>query len=124
MHGNTFSKRSLRRLALARTVVFFLLAVAVAAPSHAGWLSRNRDRGSPPTISGTPPTSAAVGQEYSFLPSASDPDGNRLSFRIRNLPWWANFDGSTGLLTGTPTPSSVGTYSNIQIRVSDGKSQA
>jgi len=122
MHGNTFSKRPLRRLALARTLVFFVLAVAVAAPSHAGWFSRNR--GSPPTISGTPPTTAVVGQQYAFRPSASDPDGDRLSFRIRNMPAWARFDASTGLLTGTPTSSSVGTYSRIQIRVSDGKYQA
>jgi hypothetical protein len=77
-----------------------------------------------PTISGTPATSVVAGAAYSFQPTASDPDGNTLTFSITNRPSWATFSSSTGRLQGTPTTSHVGTYSNIVIRVSDGQATA
>ena len=60
------------------------------------------------------------GTAYSFQPTASDPDGNTLTFSITNAPSWATFSATTGRLQGTPTASNVGTFSNIVIRVSDG----
>jgi hypothetical protein len=74
----------------------------------------------PPTITGTPAGSVAVGQAYSFRPTASDPDGQALTFSITNKPSWASFNTSTGRLNGTPTASNVGTTSNILITVTDG----
>ena len=74
----------------------------------------------PPTLAGTPPASATAGQAYSFQPSASDPNGNSLTFSIVNQPAWTTFSATTGRLTGTPTVADVGTYANIVIRVSDG----
>jgi len=74
-----------------------------------------------PTISGTPPTSAQAGLAYAFKPTASDPDGDKLSFSISNRPAWAIFDTATGQLSGTPTAGDVGSYSNILISVSDGQ---
>lgn len=74
-----------------------------------------------PKISGTPPTTAAVGTAYRFQPTASDPNGDKLTFSIGNKPSWATFSTSTGLLTGTPTSSNVGTFSSIAIKVTDGK---
>ena len=73
-----------------------------------------------PTISGTPATSVASGQAYSFQPTASDPDGQTLAFGIANKPSWATFNTSTGRLTGTPAAANAGTFSNIVISVSDG----
>ena len=77
-----------------------------------------------PTISGAPPTSVTAGQAYSFRPTASDPDGQTLTFSIVNPPTWATFNSATGALTGTPTSSQVGTYSNIVITASDGSLSA
>lgn len=74
-----------------------------------------------PVISGTPPTSVTQGTAYSFQPTASDADGDPLTFSIVNAPSWATFSSTTGRLQGTPSSSNVGTFSNIQIRVSDGK---
>jgi hypothetical protein len=74
-----------------------------------------------PIISGTPPAAATVGQSYSFTPGASDKEGQKLTFSIANRPAWAQFDSATGRLYGTPTSSSVGTYSSIRISVSDGQ---
>lgn len=73
-----------------------------------------------PTISGTPSTTVSSGAAYNFQPTGSDPDGNRLTYSIANRPSWAAFDASTGRLSGTPTASNAGTYSNIAISVSDG----
>jgi hypothetical protein len=78
----------------------------------------------PPTISGTPATSVTSGQLYSFQPTATDPDGQTLSFGIANMPSWASFSTTTGRLSGTPAATNAGTFSNIVISVSDGSLSA
>lgn len=78
----------------------------------------------PPTISGNPSGAVKVGEAYSFTPTASDPDGDSLTFNVSNKPTWANFDSGTGSLTGTPTLANVGMNSSIQISVSDGEASA
>jgi hypothetical protein len=73
-----------------------------------------------PVISGTAPTTAVVGVSYSFSPTASDADGDSLSFTVSNPPAWASFDSQTGKLYGVPETADIGTYSDISITVSDG----
>jgi len=77
-----------------------------------------------PTISGSPATVVQAAQAYSFQPAASDPDGDTLTYAITNRPTWATFSTATGRLSGTPAAGNVGTYSNIAIRVSDGRATA
>lgn len=77
-----------------------------------------------PTISGAPGGSVIPGQPYSFQPSASDPDGDQLTFSVTNLPSWATFNQSTGRISGTPDDADIATYSNIRITVSDGSASA
>lgn len=76
---------------------------------------------SPPTLSGTPNGTVLENSFYDFVPNASDPDGDSLTFTITNKPGWADFDPTTGALYGTPTASDVGQYSSVKIAVSDGK---
>ena len=64
------------------------------------------------------------GAAYSFQPTATDPDGNTLTFSIANRPAWASFDTATGRLTGTPSAANVGTTTGIVISVSDGTASA
>jgi hypothetical protein len=97
---------------LAATLPAF--SVTVSTPSVNG----------PPTISGTPATAVNVGSAYSFTPSASDPEGNPLTFSVQNLPSWAAFDAGTGRLSGTPTAANLGSFPNITISVSDGTMSA
>src|SRR5499427_6117819 len=78
----------------------------------------------PPSISGTPATNATVSQAYMFRPSASDAGGRKLTFAIAGKPSWANFNASTGQLSGTPAAANVGTDPGIVISVSDGSSNA
>jgi hypothetical protein len=75
-------------------------------------------------ISGTPATSVTVGQAYSFTPTASDPDGQALTFSIVNMPSWASFSTATGRLSGTPAAGNAGSYAGIVISVSDGTATA
>ncbi|WP_441003392.1 Ig-like domain-containing protein [Pseudocolwellia agarivorans] len=78
-----------------------------------------------PVISGVPTGSINEDETYSFTPSVTSDDGNVIfTFSIENKPSWAVFDTTTGRLTGTPTNADVGTFSNIQITVSDGANQA
>jgi hypothetical protein len=78
----------------------------------------------PPSISGTPATLVTAGAAYSFTPSASDPQGQTLTFSIQNQPSWANFNKGTGQLSGTPTAANVGNFANIVITVSSGAASA
>jgi hypothetical protein len=70
-----------------------------------------------PHISGTATASVLIGSSYSFTPTATDADGDSLTYSIQNRPGWASFDTSTGALTGT---AAAGTYSDIIISVTDG----
>ncbi len=71
-----------------------------------------------PAISGTPAASVTQNTAYAFTPTATDANGDTLTFSISGKPSWATFNTTTGALTGTPT--TVASYSNIQISVSDG----
>lgn len=74
---------------------------------------------SAPGISGSPSTSVPATQAYTFTPAATDADGDSLTFSIANKPSWATFNAATGGLSGTPP--TAGTFANIIITVSDGK---
>jgi hypothetical protein len=71
------------------------------------------------TIAGTPPATATVGREYSFTPVVRDANGNAVEFNYVGRPPWSPFDRHTGSIIGTPT--SPGTYPNIQIQAWDGQ---
>lgn len=77
-----------------------------------------------PTISGSPVSSVSAGGAYSFRPAANDADGNTLAFSISNRPDWATFNTTNGQLSGSPSTSQIGSYGNITISVSDGRSTA
>ncbi|MEL4361931.1 Ig-like domain-containing protein [Shewanella algae] len=73
-----------------------------------------------PSISGTPAGSVDQDSYYSFIPTATDPDQDPLTFSISNKPAWASFNTASGELSGTPLREHVGVSDNIIIRVSDG----
>jgi hypothetical protein len=101
-----FALRAPRLCALA------LLAIASVTATFA--------QAAAPRISGTPKTTGTVGVNYSFTPTASDADGNRLTFSIANKPGFASFNTATGQLYGVPFAEHARTWSNIVISVSDG----
>jgi len=108
-----------------------LLGIALSACNQAQSDSASTTSGSSsttaaaaPTIAGTPNTSVAAGAAYSFQPAASSASGGKLTFSIQNIPLWATFSKTTGLLSGTPSAADVNVYSNIIISVSDGSATA
>ena len=87
-------------------------------------LNGSQTGNSAPTISNSPDTVIMTGDTYSFRPSASDADGDTLTFFVTNLPRWANFDSKTGTLSGRPVSGDEGIYTDIIISVSDGSMKA
>lgn len=73
-----------------------------------------------PRIAGVPAATVSEQGSYSFTPEATDSDGDSLTFSITKKPEWADFDGATGVLTGTPGYEDSGLYSGIVISVTDG----
>ena len=73
-----------------------------------------------PTISGQPAGTVRVDSPYNFAPTASDLDGDALTFTITARPEWASFNATTGRLSGTPADVHTGSHDGITITVSDG----
>jgi hypothetical protein len=92
------------------------LNVADATASNPSTAASNQA----PTIAGTPSKSIAAGKAYSFTPTASDADKDKVTFTIANKPAWATFDTATGALTGTPSDKDVGASQPIEIAATDG----
>ena len=61
-----------------------------------------------------------VGELYLFIPDAKDANGDSLSFSVEQLPAWADFNETSGEISGTPLRTDIGNYPDILIRVSDG----
>ena len=77
-----------------------------------------------PTFTSTPVTEATVGQPYTYRVTATDPDGDPLTFSNAALPSWLSVDGGPpddGAVTlqGTPSADDVGEV-DVFFRVSDG----
>jgi hypothetical protein len=71
------------------------------------------------TISGTPPATATVGEEYSFVPIVENANEELLQFAYLGRPSWSNDYRKSGAIVGTPT--APGIYPNIQIQAWDGE---
>lgn len=74
-------------------------------------------------ISGSPSTTAQVGQYYSFTPTVIASAGSTLTYAVANKPAWAQFSATTGTLSGTPSTGSA-TAANILVSVSSGGQSA
>ncbi|MBU1667430.1 tandem-95 repeat protein [bacterium] len=77
-----------------------------------------------PVISGIPNGTVNEDEAYSFIPTFSDVDEDNLTLSIVNRPTWAEFNTTTGALTGTPTNDDVNITTDIVISVTDGNKTA
>ena len=94
----------------------YILGLGTAMYAHAAYAGNVA-----PKITGIPRAAVTVGNYYSFVPTASDVNGDTLSFGVGGLPRWASFDRRTGRLQGRPGASDVGKSRAISIAVSDGR---
>lgn len=95
-----------------------------AAPGGTGNGSAPPALNQAPTITGVAPSTAKVGEPYVFVPQATDPDNDQLTYAIARMPPWMSFSTSTGQLFGIPGQTAIGTHKDIAISVTDGKTTA
>ncbi|MFN0054206.1 MAG: putative Ig domain-containing protein [Planctomycetales bacterium] len=63
----------------------------------------------PPVITSTPSQAATQGKPYTYQVTASDPDGDRLTFRLDAHPAGMTIDPQSGAVSWTPSANQVGT---------------
>ena len=74
-----------------------------------------------PTITGTPPTTIAEDDAYTFTPEGGDVDaGDTPVYSLSDNPTWLMVNDATGELSGTPTNADVGTHSDIVLTITSG----
>ncbi len=76
-----------------------------------------------PSISGGGSVTVTTGGSVSESFSASDPDGDSLTFTASGLPSGATIDSGNGTVSWTPGENQAGSYS-VTVTVSDGKADA
>ena len=59
------------------------------------------------------------GNTLTFTPSATDPDGDTLTYSANNLPDGASFDPTTATFSWTPTYAQAGNYVDVEFTVMD-----
>ena len=72
--------------------------LASESPPGGGGLGVPGSANTAPQISGDPQFVAVMSEAYLFTPSASDAEGDALTFTVRNKPAWSAFDAATGRL--------------------------
>lgn len=75
----------------------------------------------PPVLDPIVAKSIDEGINLEFIISASDPDGNTLTYSASNLPPGATFDTITATFTWIPDYNQAGIYPNVHFEVSDGE---
>lgn len=104
--------------------LWFTIAASVTLFACSGGGGGQDEAGPPanraPSISVAATFEVLVGQAVTITPTASDPDGDTLTFSVANQPNWMTFSSQNGRLTGTPQSGDVGFY-DISITVSDGR---
>lgn len=75
---------------------------------------------SPPIVNQIPDQVVEELQTLTFNASASDPDGQQISFSLQNAPYGASIDSATGVFTWTPTEEQGSGIYKIDVVVTDG----
>jgi hypothetical protein len=122
------SKRTRRVLLLAAVAGIALTAcveeVKTTRSSQPGDASPQSTSNAAPVVIGSPATDIVAGTTYIFQVTATDSDGNQLTFAANGLPAWMQLDAQAGTVHGTPSEDDVGTSADIVISVSDGKARS
>jgi len=106
---------------LQATLIIFFVSILTACGGGGGGAKGTKVVEPPkPAVSGTPILAVNENEQYSFSVATQNFSSSLISYSIENLPSWANFDTSTGVLSGTPNFDQSGIYSTIKISASDG----
>ncbi len=75
----------------------------------------------PPVVTNPGNQTSAAGQNVNLLISASDPDGDLLTFSATGLPAGLTIDSGTGIIAGAPISAGA---ANVTVSVADGRGGA
>jgi hypothetical protein len=75
-----------------------------------------------PEITSVPAAEGTVDVLYTYTLTATDQDGDPLTYRSISKPSWLAFSTSTHILSGIPSSSNIGDHS-VELAVSDGKDE-
>jgi hypothetical protein len=76
------------------------------------------------TLAAPTQDAAVANQRYEFEPDAGDLGGAPVSFAVAGKPSWAQFDPTSGTLSGTPGAADVGTTTDVTITGQSGGAQS
>ncbi len=96
----------------------FVVYEAVDSGDHEVWLAKTSNEA--PVLGAVGNKTVAEGSLLSFTLSATDGDGDALTYSGSNLPAGAAVDEDTGAFTWTPGYDQAGTHADVVLRVSDG----
>jgi len=71
-----------------------------------------------PVITSTPVTTATVGVAYGYDVSATDPNGDAITYSLTQAPGGMTINATSGLIAWTPTAAQVGSQS-VTVRAAD-----
>ena len=74
----------------------------------------------PPVLTAIGDKSVNEGELLQFTVSATDPDGDPLTYSASNLPSGASFDTGNRTFSWTPSFTQAGSYPNVHLEVTDG----
>jgi len=95
------------------SIILFVILMAGCVPTGpVGPVPTNQT----PIITSTPITTATVGAAYIYNVTATDPDGNTLTFSLTIRPTGMTINSLSGLISWTPT--TAGDY-DVMVEVSD-----
>ncbi|GAB2189717.1 hypothetical protein MAH1_13250 [Sessilibacter sp. MAH1] len=112
----------MKNLKLSSFSILFTAAMLTACGGGGG--SGSGGENSAPVFSAPTPATALEDQAFSLALSATDTDGDTLTYSATGLPEWLSINASTGLLSGTPERQDVGITQGITLTVSDGEASA
>ena len=78
------------------------------------------DDNSAPVITSQPGTSTDIGTTYQYQVTASDSDGDELSYTLLSAPPAMIIDSASGLVQWSPVAADAG-FHDIGLRVEDGR---
>jgi hypothetical protein len=103
-------------LTLSNVVIGDAAGNSIPATVNSGTVNINR----PPVLNSIGNKTANEGALLTFTISATDPDGDTLTYSASNLPSGGAFNASTRTFSWTPGYTQAGSYPNVRFQVSDG----
>lgn len=96
------------------------VADGIGTATRALSITINPQGNEPPVLASIGNQSTHPGWLLQFSVSATDPNGDPLTYSASNLPSGSSFNGTTHVFSWTPASGQAGSYPNVRFAVTDG----